>query len=353
MQLKLYYYQAERNFKPPEIQLQPTDLCTADDIYYRKVDDPHAADFIVFPYSLDQLFMRFGLAGTQHYIRQLPYFEALEHKHVFVFYDDHNMPLHIRSVVFRYNVYMNHRDPNAIPMPYFIDDISGFLDFSIIRYHLSFVGDIASHWVRPLMLLPFFDRNQIPVLTDILRKIDIHKKESLDGRIGSKEFETLTEEIGKVFPLQRNRYDLNVFFDINPDYHKRIPGEEYRIKRREFFLNTINQSIGILCPRGYGLSSTRIFETMAAGRIPLIISDDYVLPMENEIDYSSFIIRIPENEVVNIPFTFVKWLSENDFEEIKRKCLQARAMWRRFFHPSLREAFFANSLMKVKMSNYA
>jgi hypothetical protein len=49
-------------------------------------------------------------------------------------------------------------------------------------------------------------------------------------------------------------------------------------ERRERFRNLLRRSKFVLCPRGHGTASLRLFETMAAGRVPVVISDDWVAP---------------------------------------------------------------------------
>src|ERR1019366_9377897 len=55
----------------------------------------------------------------------------------------------------------------------------------------------------------------------------------------------------------------------------------------------------VLCPRGFGTSSWRLFETMKAGRVPVIISDEWVPPAGP--DWKKFSIRVPECEIERIP----------------------------------------------------
>ena len=55
----------------------------------------------------------------------------------------------------------------------------------------------------------------------------------------------------------------------------------------------------ILCPKGLGPSSWRIYEAMKAGRVPVIISDKWIPPVG--IDWNSFSLRVPETETNNIP----------------------------------------------------
>jgi hypothetical protein len=54
-----------------------------------------------------------------------------------------------------------------------------------------------------------------------------------------------------------------------------------------------------LCPRGVGASSMRLFQSMRAGCVPVIISDAWVPPTGP--DWNSFSIRVPEANVQKIP----------------------------------------------------
>lgn len=70
-----------------------------------------------------------------------------------------------------------------------------------------------------------------------------------------------------------------------------------RIRAR--YREQVANSKFVLCPRGVGTSSYRLFETMAAGRVPVIISDEWVEPIGP--DWSEFSVRIPEDQVAQIP----------------------------------------------------
>ena len=65
------------------------------------------------------------------------------------------------------------------------------------------------------------------------------------------------------------------------------------------YLRLVSESLFVLCPRGFGTSSIRIFETMRAGRVPVIISDAWIEPPVGE--WSQFSLRVPEHAVEQIP----------------------------------------------------
>lgn len=65
------------------------------------------------------------------------------------------------------------------------------------------------------------------------------------------------------------------------------------------YLGILQRSAFVVCPRGAGASSIRIFEAMQAGKCPVIVSDDWVPPAGP--DWSACSIRVPESEVGRLP----------------------------------------------------
>lgn len=65
--------------------------------------------------------------------------------------------------------------------------------------------------------------------------------------------------------------------------------------RRKRFRAIVGRSHFVLCPRGGGTSSIRLYETLSAGRVPVIISDDWKPP--EGADWDRFSLRWPEGRV--------------------------------------------------------
>lgn len=55
----------------------------------------------------------------------------------------------------------------------------------------------------------------------------------------------------------------------------------------------------ILCPKGNGISSIRLFETLQTGRVPVVLSDRYVFP--EGVDWASCALHVPERELPRLP----------------------------------------------------
>jgi Exostosin family len=65
------------------------------------------------------------------------------------------------------------------------------------------------------------------------------------------------------------------------------------------YVSLLRSSAFVVCPRGAGPSSMRIFESMRAGRAPVIISDDWLPPPF--VDWERCSLRIKEDEVHLLP----------------------------------------------------
>jgi hypothetical protein len=83
----------------------------------------------------------------------------------------------------------------------------------------------------------------------------------------------------------------------------------------------------ILCPRGLGVGSVRFFETLKARRVPILISDRYVMP--SKIDWDSCCVRVNEDRLQAIPDLLShyahRWRNMAD---------AARLIWEKHFSPS-------------------
>ena len=64
------------------------------------------------------------------------------------------------------------------------------------------------------------------------------------------------------------------------------------------YLTEVRMSKFVLCPRGLGTSSNRLYEVMQLGRVPVILSDDWDEP--GGIPWATFSIRVSESRVAQL-----------------------------------------------------
>ncbi len=101
------------------------------------------------------------------------------------------------------------------------------------------------------------------------------------------------------------------------------PGSERYHERRRQFAETVFRSKFVLCPRGAGTSSIRLYETLAAGRVPVVLSDRWVPPVGP--DWEKFSIRWPQSSVPALPEMLERM--EPRAEEMGRLARRAHDEW--------------------------
>ncbi|MCP5149161.1 MAG: exostosin family protein [Ectothiorhodospiraceae bacterium] len=110
--------------------------------------------------------------------------------------------------------------------------------------------------------------------------------------------------------------------------------------RRDRYLRALGDARFVLCPRGGGLNSARFFETLALGRIPVLVADDTRLPLESTIPYREFVVRLPEDDLDSLLARIAAFERQHELEHASR--LARGHYWRclRFRH------FFARALAR-------
>jgi hypothetical protein len=68
----------------------------------------------------------------------------------------------------------------------------------------------------------------------------------------------------------------------------------------DIFIDIMERSVFSLCPRGYGLTSFRICESLQHGSIPIYIYDTPWIPWKDEFDFNDIGILMHEDEIDNI-----------------------------------------------------
>ena len=202
-------------------------------------------------------------------IKNLEFFEKNPEKHVFFFVgDEWKIPsIFKKSILFMQSC---HKGTNAFPL-HFTSKIIENLKFSkpikLANYDISFQGNVKAHKCR----------------RDILSYL--------------------------------NNSDLKKSFVKTPSLPKYPLVHDSSLI--ESYFKSIDDSRFVLCPRGVGLNSIRFYETIAAGRIPVLISDHCKLP--KFIDWSRLIIRVPEKNISNIENMIKLFMFQNDLEKISLK----------------------------------
>jgi len=95
--------------------------------------------------------------------------------------------------------------------------------------------------------------------------------------------------------------------------------------RKEFVDNLLHSDYG-LDVRGDANASTRLFEILALGRIPVLVDTERNLPFSQELDYTSFACIVDHKDLAVLPeriAAFHASLSEEQFQTMQRNARDA------------------------------
>ncbi len=70
-----------------------------------------------------------------------------------------------------------------------------------------------------------------------------------------------------------------------------------RTRMRQEYVEHMLRNDYIFCPRGAGNYSLRLFETIASGRIPILIDTDLVMPFADVIPWQEIAVWVPMSEI--------------------------------------------------------
>lgn len=248
--------------------------------------DPAAADYFLLPEDLRRLQIDLGIEAVRKFIEKLPYYEQFPEKHIF--WSSHDDPRSPLPTALFCKTSVNRQEPGRfIAVPYPVDDFRQHCHFDLNRivWQTSFVGYPGSSPLREQLLLAV----------------------AADQRLTSQ-------------------------LDIAPKFHSHLD-QAVREKRRKRYLDIMQASLTVLCPRGDGMNSIRFYETLSMGRIPVLISDNGVLPFEELISYERFVIRIAEQDVCQAPRLITDWIHQKSADDIMQRCREARETWEQLLAP--------------------
>jgi hypothetical protein len=108
--------------------------------------------------------------------------------------------------------------------------------------------------------------------------------------------------------------------------------------RQEYVQNIVDSDY-ILCARGAGNFSYRLFETLCCGRIPVFVDTDCVLPYYFDVEWGRYCVWVGESELPLIAEKVAEFhakFSSQDLRDLQHEC---RALWEQRLSPT---GFFMN-----------
>lgn len=120
---------------------------------------------------------------------------------------------------------------------------------------------------------------------------------------------------------------LNTNFVLRHNYRAGSKTQASKVKTtHEFYSNMYNNAY-TFCSRGVGNFSVRFYETLAMGRIPVLLNTDCRLPLQNKIHWKQHCVIIEEKDVGKMPeliLSFHNSITEAAFLQIQKS---NRELW--------------------------
>ncbi len=304
--------------------------------YYKIVDDIESSDIVVFPID----YVAF-LKERKAFLKLQK--EAKAHNKPIWMYSggDYGITNYIHnSYTFRLGGFHSKLDDNTFIIPSFINDpYSTYLKqgFSALpkteKPSIGFVGHAQSG------LKKYFKEalNHLKYKTKrTLNKLVADAQSFYPSSIKRAKY------LGKLYASE----SLNTNFILRNSYRAGVQTEIDKQKTTQEFYNNIYNNAYTFCIRGVGNFSVRFYETLAAGRIPVVLNTDCRLPLANTIDWSKHCIILDESKKETLDtqiMAFHNGLTEEAFTQIQK---DNRKLWENHL---ARHAYFItmHNLFKV------
>ena len=154
----------------------------------------------------------------------------------------------------------------------------------------------ADLYDRDITLIPWIKRSRID-LTSIIQINNLfkQKRDLIYSFVGETSyFPNLPENHIRGLKLKSLEGNDTSYFIGKPSVCESLYGKYGGFKKMLY------RSIFTLCPAGYGRWTYRLAESLAAGSIPVIISDGYILPHQNQIKWDNICLRVSEDNICNL-----------------------------------------------------
>ena len=148
--------------------------------------------------------------------------------------------------------------------------------------------------------------------------------------------------LGKVYePLFASAYErallLNSFeksdkvktnFIFRKHYRGGALTEEQRIATTLEYYNNILESDYVLCIRGAGNFSVRLYETLMLGKIPIFVNTDCLLPFEDKINWKNHVVWVEWEDRKNIVQRVADFHANLSTDEFVHLQINNRKLWK-------------------------
>ncbi len=305
---------------------------------YTLVDTPEASDVMICPVDYATFFKQ------QKAFMKLLKTARIHAKPIWLYTaGDYGFTANIKnSYTFRLGGFDSQLNENTYVMPSFINDpYDTFLKkgFGVLQKEdkpsIGFVGHAQSGMVK--------------YFKEYLNHFKYKLKRRFRQVLADKQtfYPSSIKRVKYLLTLQKNKR-LKTDFILRRSYRAGAHSAQTQKESALQFYTNIYTNAYTFCLRGVGNFSVRFYETLAVGRIPILLNTDCRLPMADHIEWDKHCVIIDENSKITVAeaiLAFHNKLSNTAFEDLQRS---NRTLWETHLK---REAYFLkiNEFFKSKL----
>ena len=302
------------------------------------VDNPEQSDFLLIPHNY------FFVKSNKEYIKNFSFLSEKYNKKIIIFAEgDSDEEIKIpNSVIFRTSQYKYKKKKNEIIMPAYVEDLSDVHQFNTREKAanvpvVGFCGWADFNGVRQAIKVKvknfIFDIKKITSANSeyaAKKQGLLFRKEAIKTLTGSK--------------LVKGNFIIRNFYSGHRKSIE-IPAQEARLD----YIKNINDSDFALVVKGNGNFSFRFYEILSAGRVPLFINTDCVLPLEKLINYDNFVLFVDYKKIDKIDKITADFYNNIGAEQFSKMQKAARAVFENYLRM---DKFFELMFLKNKINDY-
>lgn len=311
--LKVYTYKLPYTFWPRSSLALPSQTYYAHQDFFERcvaTDDPEKADYYFVPLNIIE--WQFRNKDPKQVIEYLKYMTDKK-DHIIVAVGDLSNRTGVHNYGTAYKEIYTWLDKFMLLALESTSDLIPGQDIGIIPYNT-------------LQNNHLFNNNQRPYLYSFIGELDHIYLPKSHVRSTIKKLPKKTDVYIESMLAEADRSRLLDNFSTDNDYEL--------VSRNSIFT---------LCPAGYGKWPYRLFQSIAWGSIPVVISDDYIKPFGDVIPWDDFCITIPENKAQDID-EILRSISQNKIQHYQEELKNNQNV----FTPQNYFNLLAEALLKVK-----
>ena len=223
------------------------------------------------------------------------------------------------SYVLRYGGYRFLSEPGRIQIPPLADDFLERYKSGKLEIRKKGEGRPSVGFAGWAVLSP------MQYFRTIIKEIPIRLRSVIDSRYRACIKGVLWRQQAINVLKKSSRVEFNLLARNSFSGSQRTAQGDMRTLREEM-VDTILQNDYTLDVRGDANDSTRLFEVLSLGRIPVIVDTERNFPLKDKVDYSSFALVVDFRDIDRLPeriAEFHKNISPGRFEEMQRNARDA------------------------------